>query len=74
MWDEKTKAWLKAEQEAATAEIEVARIGQGAADPHVAELFRQARRLRDEADRLFRERRAGPHNRLDPLDRFRNRG
>lgn len=73
MWDEKTKAWLKAEQEAATAEIEVARIGQGAADPGAAELFRHARQLREEADRLFREMRAGRQNRLDPIDRFRNR-
>jgi len=53
--DERTNAWLAAERVATDAEQAVAAIGQAAADPRVAALFEQARRLRAEADRLFKD-------------------
>jgi adenylosuccinate lyase len=53
--DERTQAWLAAERAAVQAEQDVAAIGQAAADPRVAALFEQAKRLRAEADRLFKE-------------------
>ncbi|HEX2547572.1 MAG TPA: hypothetical protein VHL79_21995 [Ramlibacter sp.] len=56
--DPLTAAWLKAERAAATAELEIERIGQAAASPEAAFAFRRAGAYRAEADRLFRELRA----------------
>jgi len=53
--DERTQAWLAAERAAVEAEQAVAAIGQAAADPRVAALLEQARLLRVEADRQFKE-------------------
>jgi hypothetical protein len=49
------KSWHDAEKAAADAEAEVARLGQAAADPRVAELFARAKALRDEANALLEE-------------------
>jgi hypothetical protein len=53
--DERTIAWLAAERAATEAEQAIAGIGQAAADPRAAALFLEARRLRAEADRLFKD-------------------
>jgi hypothetical protein len=53
--DELNQAWLRAERAAAHAETEIRKVGQAAASPAAAEMFLTAKRLREEADRLFRE-------------------
>ena len=46
--------WAAAERAAVEAEAKVALLGQAAAHPKVAELFKEASELRQEADRLLR--------------------
>jgi hypothetical protein len=53
--DELKRTWAAAERAAVEAELKVAKVGQAAQDPRVAEMFRQAGELRAEADRLLRE-------------------
>lgn len=51
--DLQVQEWLQAERDAETAEAKVAQLGQGAADPRVAALFKEAFDLRQKADALF---------------------
>lgn len=53
--EEVRNRWAAAEQVARQAEMKIASIGQAAPDPRMADLLREASRLREEADRLFRE-------------------
>lgn len=47
--------WLSAERVAVQAEMKIASLGQGAADPRVAALYSEAREQRQKADALFHE-------------------
>lgn len=51
--EEELNEWRLAEQAAVDAETTIARMGQGAPDPRVAELMARARQLRDTADALL---------------------
>lgn len=53
--DDLFERWRRAEQAAVDAELALARVGQAAADPRVAELAVNAARLRREADDLLAE-------------------
>ena len=52
--DELLDQWVAAEVAAVNAELAVAKMGQAASDPAVAEMLQRAAELRAEADRLFR--------------------
>jgi ferritin-like protein len=47
--------WLIAEREAVQAEMQIANLGQGAADPRTGALYSDAREKRMKADALFHE-------------------
>ena len=51
--EERLTAWRQTERAASEAEHAAAALGQGAADPRARDLYLQAKRLRDHADREF---------------------
>lgn len=53
--DDRLKAWRDADREAARVEAELRDLGQGAQDPRVAGLHRQAQALRQQADGMLAE-------------------